>query len=284
MPGMDVLVSGDVPIGAGLSSSAAVEVAALTLCRVLGGFDLDTGAAARLCQRAENEFAGMNCGIMDQFISLAGQPEHALFLDCRSLEFRLVPLRFPELCLVAGDTRVRRGLVGSEYNTRRAQCEEGVRLIRAARPEVRALRDVTPDDIGTLPADLPPLVARRCRHVILENRRVLNAVEAAQAGDAARFGRLMVQSHQSLRDDYAVSCRELDVMVEAALAHGALGSRMTGAGFGGCTVSLVPAAAAEGFMAGVGAAYLAATGREAAFFRFTPAAGARVVWTDESGG
>jgi galactokinase len=262
------VVEGEVPSGAGLSSSAAVEVATATALKALFGLDLDPVRLALLSQRAENEFVGVACGIMDQFISALGRRDHALFLDCRSLETRHVPLRVPGGAgpghqIVVADTAVKRGLVDSEYNQRRAECEEAVQRLAAVLPGVRALRDVSPEDFARHEALLQDVVRRRARHVITENARVLASVEALSAGDLPRFGRLMHESHVSLRDDYQVTVPQLDVLVEAALAvPGVLGSRMTGAGFGGCTVSLVRDDALERFEREVPQAYRQRTGLE----------------------
>jgi len=261
LPGLNAVVVGDVPIGSGLSSSAAVEVSMAYTWQVLADFKLSRVELALLCQRAENEFVGMNCGIMDQFVSALGQRDHALLIDCRSLDYQPVPLP-PGAAVVVADTMKRRGLVDSEYNTRRQECEEGVRILQRYLPEVRSLRDVSVDQFKAQSSKLKvQKVRQRCRHVIYENERVLKSVAALRAGDLAAFGRLMNASHVSLRDDYQVSCAELDIMVEAAWkVDGVYGSRMTGAGFGGCTVSLVAEEAIEDFRAQVAAAYEEATG------------------------
>ena len=272
LPGMKAVISGDIPVGSGLSSSAAVEVAAAYAWQVLSGFSLSRVELALLCQQAENEFVGMKCGIMDQFISALGQRDHALLIDCRTLEHELVRLGAiaqrgsvtPVFAtIVVCDTMKRRGLVDSEYNARRRECEEGVRMLQKHLSEVKALRDVSPAQFERYQEDLPDVVRRRCRHVVYENERVLQSVEALKEDDLATFGRLMNESHVSLRDDYQVSCRELNVMVEAAWQiEGVYGSRLTGAGFGGCTVSLVAGDAVDRFRAHVAAEYQAATGVE----------------------
>jgi len=222
-----------------LSSSAAVEVAsAVTLC-ALSDVRVDAVKLAQICQRAENEFVGMKCGIMDQFIAVLGQRDGALLIDCRSLTHESVLLP-REVSIVVCDTMKRRGLVESEYNLRRQQCEAGVQMLREHLPNVKALRDIALEELEAQASILPPTVLRRCRHVVSENQRVLAAVEALRNNDKSEFGRLMDLSHASLRDDYEVSCRELDEMVGLARsAAGCLGARMTGAGFGGCTVNLV---------------------------------------------
>ena len=245
--GADLQIRGEVPVGSGLSSSAAVEVA--TACALTANSDLsiDGRELALLCQKAENEFVGARVGIMDQFTSLFGKAQRALLLDCRSLEFKLLPL--PDTVnLVICNTMVKHALASSAYNERRAQCEAGVRHFQQFLPNVKALRDVTIDDLDQFGRDLPEVVYRRCRHVITENARVLAAAEALEKHDLRRFGELMARSHDSLRDDYEVSTRELDLMVELARrVRGVYGARMTGAGFGGCTVNLVEAAYVEEF-------------------------------------
>ena len=232
--GMNMVITSDVPIASGLSSSAALEIATAYAFQVIAGLQFDGVKRAVLGQRAENEFVGMRCGIMDQYVISLGRRDHALLIDCRSLEYQLVPI--PKgYSLIICDTKKRRGLVDSEYNTRRQECEEGAQILG-----VRALRDVSVEAFERRQEELPPIVRKRCRHVITENQRVLDAVQALEAGDVARFGQLMNASHISLRDDYQVSCHELDVMAEAAWGQeGVLGGRMTGAGFGGCTVNLV---------------------------------------------
>lgn len=241
LTGMDAAISGNVPRGSGLSSSAAIEVACvLAFLHTAGADDALSGPQiALVAQRAENGFVGVNCGIMDQFISVLGQENSALLIDCRSLDYRLIP--FPEdASLVIGNTKASRSLASSAYNTRRAECEEGVRLLQGALPEVRALRDVSYEELAQHRDLLSPTVFRRCRHVVRENERVFETVAALKAADLARVGRLMDESHESLRDDYEVSSLALDAMVEAMRSTpGCRGARLTGAGFGGCAIALV---------------------------------------------
>jgi galactokinase len=245
--GAALQIRGEVPAGAGLSSSAAVEVA--TACALAANSDLsiDRRELALICQKAENEFVGARVGIMDQFTSLFGRAQRALMLDCRSLEFRLLPL--PDTVnLVICNTMVKHALASSAYNERRAQCEAGVRHFAQFLPNVKALRDVTIDQLDQFGRGLPEVVFRRCRHVITENARVLAAAEALEQNDLHRFGQLMAESHESLREDYEVSSKELDVMVALARGvDGVYGARMTGGGFGGCTVNLVAAQHVEEF-------------------------------------
>ena len=232
-------VRSEVPIGSGLSSSAAIEVATACALVANSGLKIDTRELALLCQKAENEFVGARVGIMDQFVSLFGQAQKALLLDCRSLEFELLPLP-DNVRLIICNTMVKHELASSAYNERRAQCEAGVKHLAKFVPNVVALRDVTIGQLEQFGRDLPEVVYRRCRHVITENVRVMSAARALKDGDLREFGRLMAESHQSLRDDYEVSSKELDLMVELAReVEGVYGARMTGGGFGGCTVNLV---------------------------------------------
>jgi len=272
--GANLLIRGDVPIGAGLSSSAAVEVAtALALLGNSGG-TVDRVELAKLCRRAENEFVGARVGIMDQFISCFAQAGHALCLDCRSLEHRSLRLP-PDVSLVICNTMVTHQLAGNEYNRRRAECEEGVRLLSRSLPGIRALRDVTPEQLRRHAAELPATILKRCRHVVLENARVRDAAVALERSDLTGFGRLLRESHQSLRDDYKVSCAELDLMVALAEnQEGVYGARMTGGGFGGCTISLVKSDATPDFQRAVSAVYSAKTGLQPQIWVSSAAAGA----------
>ena len=260
LTGANIYIAGEIPLGAGLSSSAAIEVAVglalLSVSRLL----VDRSELAQLCQRAENEIVGARVGIMDQYVSCYGRASHALLLDCRSLEHGFVKL--PEnLQLVICNTMVRHEVASSEYNTRRAECEEGVRILRIALAEIRALRDVTLSQLEAHRGNLSPTVFARCRHVITENARVRSAVEAFRRGNIKALGPLMRDSHRSLRDDYEVSCKELDLMVEIAMAQpGLIGARMTGGGFGGCTINLVESAAVSDFKRNVAEKYFSKTG------------------------
>jgi galactokinase len=260
LKGANLLIHGEVPIGAGLSSSASIEVATAIALAEESGASADRKQLAQICQTAENEFVGMKCGIMDQFISLHGEKNHALVLDCRSLDFE--PLALPEsVRLVVCNTGVKHKLAEGEYNRRRAQCEEAVQSLKKALPEIAALRDVSWPELRSHRALLSEVAWKRARHIVTENTRVLDAAEALRAGDLRRFGAGMDESHRSLRDDFEVSCAELDLMVD--LAHretGVYGARMTGGGFGGATVNLVDASRADEFAKNVGAAYQQATG------------------------
>ena len=258
--GANLLIAGEVPLGAGLSSSAAIEVATGAALLHESGNSIDRTELAKLCQQAENEFVGARCGIMDQFVSCHGQASHALLLDCRSLAFELVELP-PGIQLVICNTMVRHELGSSEYNSRRADCEEGVRKLRTVLPGIRALRDVTIGQLEAYRGLLHAKVFARCRHVITENSRVQDAVQAFRRSDIKALGSLMRDSHRSLRDDYEVSCPELDMMTEIAEAQaGIVGCRMTGGGFGGCTINLVEDAAVAAFQKNVAAQYHARTG------------------------
>jgi len=244
----NAVFSGNVPLGSGLSSSAALEVATAFAINRMFGLLIPPVELALLCQRAENQFVGVQCGIMDQFISALGRENHALLIDCRDLSYRPVPLNLEGYSLVIADSRAPRELAASAYNERRAECEEGVRLLARRVPGIRALRDVSWEAFLEAEGDLPEPIRRRCRHVVSENIRTLEAARALSEGNLARFGELMTASHVSLRDDYKVSSEYLDILVEAALdGEECLGSRLTGAGFGGCTVSLVRSVGVPGF-------------------------------------
>ena len=237
--GANLRIHGEVPIGSGLSSSAALEVSTAYALLANSGHNVPPVELAKLCQRAENEFVGMRCGIMDQFISCCGQADKALMLDCRSLDYKLLPLP-ANVRLVISNTMVKHQLASSQYNVRRAECEAGVHHFAQSNPNVRALRDVTKAEVERARVDLSEVIYRRCRHIVSENARVLEAAEALESSNLKAFGQLMDESHRSLRDDYEVSCRELDLMVElAGRVEGVYGSRMTGGGFGGCTISIV---------------------------------------------
>ena len=245
--GASVLVQGGVPIGAGLSSSAAIEVASALAFMSLNGAIFPMLQVAKICQRAENTFVGARVGIMDQFVACMGKQGHALRLDCRSLAYELIPIP-ADVRLVICNTMVKHEHASGEYNRRREECDEGVRLLSKWYPGIRALRDVSSEELERHAADLPQTILDRCRHVVNENQRVLDGSRALSSGDLNRFGSLMRKSHNSLRDLYAVSCEELDLMVEAAEGQpGFYGGRMTGGGFGGCTVNLVDEQYAEAF-------------------------------------
>jgi galactokinase len=257
LSGADIALTSDVGIGSGLSSSAALEISLGTALIAVAGSTIDKLSLALAGQTAEHRHVGILCGIMDQFTSVHAFKNHAILLDCRSLEARQIPLRLGEYQVVICDSRVRHTLASSEYNRRHQDCQSGVQLLRAVLPGIRALRDVTTDQLQAHRSILPATIYRRCRHVITENDRTMQAADALSAGDVAAVGRLMLKSHRSLKDDYEVSCSELDILVESAIAQpGVLGARMTGGGFGGCTVNLVPKNRVEPFRTNVSREYL----------------------------
>jgi galactokinase len=288
LKGATLAIESNVPIGAGLSSSAAIEVAsALAMLETAAlafssqqssiksaSGDIDRRALAALCQRAENEFVGMRCGIMDQFISSCAQAGTALMLDCRSLDFRLLPL--PEdVRLVICNTMVKHALAASEYNTRRAECEAGVTYFAKLLPDVRALRDVSIAHFERLGGGLDEVIYKRCRHVITENARVLEAASALERNDLIGFGILMADSHHSLRVDYEVSCKELNILVDLATpVEGVYGARMTGGGFGGSTINLVKTENVAEFKRIVASGYEQVTGVTPEIFVCAAASGA----------
>ena len=263
LAGVDVAFGGNVPREAGLSSSAAVEVGAVALSMKLFNIELDPLEVVRLARRAENEFVNVPCGIMDQFVCALGKRDHALFLDCRDLTYRHVPLS-GRVKIVVCDSGVRRALAASEYEIRLQQCRQAVAQLGTTGLAAKSLREVDLTDLEVARHTLSEVLLKRARHVVSENGRVLKAVQDLEKGDLDSFGKLMIASHESLRDDYEVSCRELDVLVELALRQpGVLGARMTGAGFGGCTVNLVQAGAAQPFVEAVKEGYHKATGLNA---------------------
>lgn len=275
LPGASLFIESDVPVGSGLSSSAALEMSsALALLSTVNG-ELNSEKLALLGQKAENEFVGMNCGIMDQFISVHGEKDHALFLDCRTLDYQLVPLDGDKSKIVICNTMVKHELGSSEYNKRRAECEKGVEIMSQDYPGIKALRDVTLEQFNKVKSKLPDIVSKRCRHVISENERTVESIKSLNSNELELFGKLMNTSHDSLRDDYEVSCKELDIMVDIARQqNGLLGARMTGGGFGGCTVNLVQAEYVESFVEIVSENYKQATGLKPDIYISVPSHGA----------
>jgi galactokinase len=260
--GADLVLASDVPAGAGLSSSAALEISVGLALLSLAGLEVDRIELALAGQQAEHVYVGTNCGIMDQLAAACGLKGHALLIDCRSLEMTQIPLNTKDTVVVICDTRVKHQLSSSEYNRRREECERGVEILSQLLPGVRALRDVSIRDFQRYEDQLPEPVRSRCRHVVMENERTIKAALALKESDFAQVGQLMFQSHESLRDDYRVSCAELDVLVEIARrSRGVYGARMTGGGFGGCTVNLVSREALEKFQENVTAEYNKATGK-----------------------
>jgi galactokinase len=274
LSGANLLVHGEVPMGAGLSSSAALEVASALALLSLNRTQLPLKAIAKLCQAAENNFVGARVGIMDQFVSCFGKEGHALLLDCRSLNFELVPVP-AEVKLVICNTMVKHQHAGGEYNRRREQCEQGVLILSNFYPGIKALRDVSSAQLAAYQEEMPAVVYKRCRHIVEENARVIETVANFRKGDLARVGSLMQDSHRSLRDLYEVSSRELDLMVEAAQGlPGFYGGRMTGGGFGGCTVNLVESNQAESFARQIAERYREKTGIPPDVYICSPANGA----------
>jgi galactokinase len=278
--GADLVIASDVPIGAGLSSSAALEISSGLALLSVSSRPIDRVQLALAGQQAEHDYVGTRCGIMDQLASVLAEEDHALLIDCRSVEARAVPLRLPAHGVVIFDTGVKHALASGEYNARRAECERGVALLREVLPEIRALRDVAEDDLERHGEKLPERVLRRCRHVVGENARTLAAVDALERGALDELGRLMAASHASLRDDYEVSCAELDALVDVASSlPGVTGARMTGGGFGGCTVNLVVREEMAEVTRRVVETYRQRFGREPRVFVTRAAAGAGEILT-----
>lgn len=255
LQGAEILVHGEVPIGSGLSSSAAIEVSTGYALLDMNGIKVDRTELAVSSREAENEFVGARVGIMDQYIAANGKDGHAILLDCRSLQGSELPIP-QDVRLVVCNTGVKHQHAGGEYNARRAQCEEGVQRLSAVLPWIESLRDVTMSQLEQHKALLPEVIYRRCRHVVTENQRALETAEALRNREMTKAGKLMAGSHESLRDDYEVSCAELDAMVEIAQRQpGVIGARMTGGGFGGCTINLVQAEASPAFKDAVATEY-----------------------------
>ncbi|XP_076472479.1 galactokinase-like [Babylonia areolata] len=274
VPGFDATIVSSVPLGGGVSSSASLEVATFTFLEQVTGTQVEQLKKALACQKAEHDYAGMPCGIMDQFISVMGRTDHALLIDCRSCEGRLVPLKDPSVRLLVTNCNVKHELTGSEYPTRRRQCETA-----AAAMGKKSLREATEEDLEAFKDKLDAETYRRVHHVITEIRRTDDAAAALEKNDYKLFGKLMVDSHNSLRDDYEVSCKELDILVEAAMEmekEGVFGSRMTGGGFGGCTVTLLRKEAVDKVIENIQTRYKA-SGNTATFYVVAPSEGARAL-------
>jgi galactokinase len=273
--GADLLVESNVPSGAGLSSSAALEISVGLALTEISRKTIDKVELALVGQAAEHEFVGAKVGIMDQYVSALGRRNHALLLDCRTLEAKQVPFVGGEAAIVICNSNVKHQLANSEYNTRRAQCEEGVELLKEFLPNIAKLRDVTVQDFENFESKLPETIRKRCRHVVTENERTLSAAKSLENDNLAEFGRLMWLSHASLRDDYEVSCRELDSLVAIAQnCRFVLGARMTGGGFGGSTVNLVPLENVDEFTEKITTEYKRQTNIESAVYKTGAADGA----------
>jgi galactokinase len=276
--GFEGVIESDVPTASGLSSSAAIEVGAALVFTHLAQQPMAPADIALLCQRAENRFIGVNCGIMDQMAVAACKENHALLLDCRSLETEQVPFKLEESSVVVTDSGAPRELASSAYNERRAECEQGLQLLQKNLPHAESLRDVSPEEFARYESELPEIVGKRVRHVVSEIERTLQATEYLKHNDLPAFGNCMNESHDSLRDDYAVSSTELDWLVNWSRARtGVLGSRLTGAGFGGCTVTLIANSDVENFVAALPDEYFAALGRKARCWVCVAAPGAQVL-------
>lgn len=273
-PQFNMTLKGDVPLGAGLSSSASIEVAVAFAALALAGNSMALTDIALVCKKAENGFVGAQSGIMDQYIACCGVKDHALVIDTRDLSSRAVPLP-GDVRLVICNSMVKHSHAGGEYNERRAEVEEGSRALRTANPAIQELRDATLTDLEKARASMSENAFLRCRHIITENARVEEAARALADGDMKRMGQLMYEAHASYRDDFAASCPEADLLVELAAAQpGVIGARLTGGGFGGCTVNLVEAAQAEAFRENIHKAYLNRAGIDADIYLCQAAAGA----------
>jgi galactokinase len=273
--GADLLINSDVPVASGLSSSAALEMATVHILMALNDISLAPRDIVRICHSAEYDFVGVHCGMMDQFISGLGRKNQVMFLDCQSLAYEHIPI--PADCrFVVCDTGVERQLAASEYNKRRQECSEGVHELKAVLPSVESLRDVSVRDFELHKGRLSELIRKRCRHVISENSRVLQSVAALKNQDLSEFGKLMYQSHLSLKNDYEVSCPELDIVVDiCAEEEGVYGARMTGAGFGGCAISLVKREFTDALVDRLRTEYPQKTGRRPGVYICTAEDGAR---------
>ena len=275
--GFSMSLFGDVPLGAGLSSSASIELATMLALLAVAGRELPRPTMALLAQRAENTYVGANCGIMDQFVACCGERDHALLLDCRSLAYTLAPIP-SNLELIICNTMVKHSHAGGEYNTRRAEVEEATEILRRHRPEIQLLRDVPLEELVQQGAEMPPNVLKRARHIITDSIRAQAAAAALERGDLRTLGTLMAEAHASYRDDFEASCPEADLMVDLANRQpGLVGARLTGGGFGGCTVNLVEEQYAEAFQTAVAQSYREQTGIEPDVFRCHASDGARQV-------
>ena len=276
LQGFNLMFTGNVPQGSGLSSSAALEVVTALMITDLHKINIEAVEMALLAQRAENNFVGVQCGIMDQYISRLGQKDHALLIDCRTNDYQLVPFKNNNYQIVICNSKVERGLVDSEYNQRRSECSRAVDFFAEREDaEIRALRDLDLETLAKYKSELEENVYKRAHHVVSENKRVLESKKALEADDMQKFGQLMYASHRSLSDDYEVSSEELDILVNLAAEAGAEGARMTGAGFGGCTVNLIKKDRVARFTAEIKERYKDKTGIEAEIYVSRPGEGAK---------
>lgn len=261
LTGFNLVVDGDVPVGAGLSSSAAVECAVAFALNTIFNFGYDRVKMAHMAQLAEHTFPGVKCGIMDQFASILGKRDHVIKLDCRSLEYEYIPCNLSGYKIVLLNTNVKHNLASSEYNVRRQQCEEAVSIVKKFHPQVHSLRDVTKEMLHTHVESSHPLIFQRCKYVVEENSRLLNACEDLKSGNITALGKKMFETHDGLSKDYEVSCKELDFLVDLAKVNPAVaGARMMGGGFGGCTINLIQEDAIDKITAGIGKVYEEITG------------------------
>ncbi len=268
--GADIIFEGNIPVASGLSSSAAIEVLTMKCFLELSDQSIEKERIPLFCRRAENEFIGVKSGIMDQYIITFGKINNALFLNCKTLEHKLIPFyNIKDIVIMIGNTKVKRGLAKSAYNERVAECNEGLKILRGfiKREDIEDLSDIGKEEFGKYKNYLPPIIAKRCEHVIFENERVKQAVESLEKGNLDKLGKLMIQSHKSLKELYEVSCKELDIMVEAFLeSDGVYGARMTGAGFGGCAIALIKHDAQEETIKKVSKEYEKKTGIKGEFY------------------
>ena len=280
--GANFCIRGNIPTAAGLSSSAAIEIASAIAFRFLNELDLSVVDLIKFSQKAEIEFVGVHCGIMDQFVSVMGKKDHALFLDCMTLEHQHIP--FPHNAqLIICDTGVKRELARSEYNQRKAECDEAARQLSLLKPDVKSLRDVSTEEFQEFEKSLTPLSRKRARHVLSENQRVLKSVDAMRRNDLREFGKYMVESHVSLRNDYEVSCKELDVFVDIATeSDGVYGARMTGGGFGGCAICIVADDKIDELVDHLRTEYPRHAGKSLTIYLSSPNDGATVIFPKQS--
>jgi galactokinase len=274
-PGANIYINSEVPVGAGLSSSAALEIATATAVFLVNNFKRNELKLILAAKKAENEFVGMGCGIMDQFVSFFGKGRNALFLDCRSLDYSYIPLNSTAVKYIVCNTMVKHELAAGEYNKRKEECNEGLKILKEDFPKIEALRDAYLSSLPVVEPKMNPTVLKRVKHVISENDRTVKAVDALKSDKYVLFGKYLNESHNSLRDLYEVSCKELDIMVEKARSiDGVLGARLTGGGFGGCTINMVKADKAENFMNQIKDLYFKETGITPDVYQFVPSDGA----------